>query len=192
MGDLLLTNHLEMLSLHSIFSQSPCFCSLYKQLCALLPSPRPGPEDLEVLFDAFMDLIASKGARSASEVISARIASINREFKGATSRPRPKKVLILGSGGLSIGQAGEFDYSGSQAIKALKEEGICTVLINPNIATVQTSKGMADKVYFLPITPDYVKQVRGGAEEGSPEKEEQKHFFCPVYLRLLLERITLF
>ena len=71
----------------------------------------------------------------------------------------PKKALILGSGGLSIGQAGEFDYSGSQAIKALKEEGVQTVLINPNIATVQTSKGMADKVYFLPITPAYVEQV---------------------------------
>ena len=74
-------------------------------------------------------------------------------------KERPKKVLLLGSGGLSIGQAGEFDYSGSQAIKALKEEGILTVLINPNIATVQTSKGMADKVYFLPITPEYVTQV---------------------------------
>ena len=75
------------------------------------------------------------------------------------SKEKPKKVLLLGSGGLSIGQAGEFDYSGSQAIKALKEEGILTVLINPNIATVQTSKGMADKVYFLPITPEYVTQV---------------------------------
>ena len=68
-------------------------------------------------------------------------------------------MLILGSGGLSIGQAGEFDYSGTQAIKALKEENIQTVLINPNIATVQTSKGLADKVYFLPITADYVTQV---------------------------------
>ena len=72
----------------------------------------------------------------------------------------PRKVLILGSGGLSIGQAGEFDYSGSQAIKALKEEGIQTVLVNPNVATVQTSKGLADKVYFLPITPSYVEQVK--------------------------------
>lgn len=63
------------------------------------------------------------------------------------------------AGGLSIGQAGEFDYSGSQAIKALKEEKIHTILINPNIATVQTSKGMADKIYFLPITPEYVEQV---------------------------------
>jgi carbamoyl-phosphate synthase/aspartate carbamoyltransferase len=74
-------------------------------------------------------------------------------------RHRPRKVLVLGSGGLSIGQAGEFDYSGSQAIKALKEEGIYTVLINPNIATIQTSKGLADKVYFLPVTPDYVRKV---------------------------------
>jgi carbamoyl-phosphate synthase / aspartate carbamoyltransferase len=65
----------------------------------------------------------------------------------------------LGSGGLSIGQAGEFDYSGSQAIKALKEEGIYTVLINPNIATIQTSKGLADKVYFLPVTADFVRKV---------------------------------
>ena len=70
------------------------------------------------------------------------------------------QVLILGSGGLSIGQAGEFDYSGSQAIKALSEEGVQSVLINPNIATVQTSRGLANKIYFLPITPDYVKQVR--------------------------------
>lgn len=70
----------------------------------------------------------------------------------------PKKVLILGSGGLSIGQAGEFDYSGSQAIKALKEEGIKTVLINPNIATIQTGR-MADSVYFLPVKKDYVTEV---------------------------------
>ena len=70
-----------------------------------------------------------------------------------------RKVLILGSGGLSIGQAGEFDYSGTQAIKALKEEKIQTILINPNIATVQTSKGLADKVYFLPLVPEYVEQV---------------------------------
>ena len=63
-----------------------------------------------------------------------------------------KKVLVLGSGALKIGQAGEFDYSGSQALKALKEEGISTVLLNPNIATIQTSEGVADKVYFLPRT----------------------------------------
>ncbi|MDR0442922.1 MAG: carbamoyl-phosphate synthase large subunit [Treponema sp.] len=73
--------------------------------------------------------------------------------------PLPNKVLILGSGGLKIGQAGEFDYSGSQAIKALREEGIKVVLINPNIATIQTSEGMADATYYLPVTPEYVRQV---------------------------------
>ena len=70
-----------------------------------------------------------------------------------------KKVLLLGSGALKIGEAGEFDYSGSQALKAMKEEGITTVLINPNIATVQTSEGFADKIYFLPVTPYFVKKV---------------------------------
>ena len=70
-----------------------------------------------------------------------------------------KKVLVLGSGALKIGEAGEFDYSGSQALKALKEEGIRTILINPNIATIQTSKDLADKIYFLPITPYFVEQV---------------------------------
>ena len=70
-----------------------------------------------------------------------------------------KKVLLLGSGALKIGQAGEFDYSGSQALKAMREEGIETVLINPNIATIQTSEGVADKVYFLPITPYFVTKI---------------------------------
>ena len=70
-----------------------------------------------------------------------------------------KKVLLLGSGALKIGEAGEFDYSGSQALKALKEEGIYTILITPNIATVQTSEGVADKIYFLPVTPYFVKRV---------------------------------
>jgi len=70
-----------------------------------------------------------------------------------------KKILLLGSGALKIGEAGEFDYSGSQALKALKEEGIETVLINPNIATVQTSEGIADKIYFLPVTPYFVEKV---------------------------------
>ncbi len=70
-----------------------------------------------------------------------------------------KKVLLLGSGALKIGEAGEFDYSGSQALKALKEEGIETILINPNIATVQTSEGFADKIYFLPVTPYFVEKV---------------------------------
>ncbi|MDE6416388.1 MAG: carbamoyl-phosphate synthase (glutamine-hydrolyzing) large subunit [Duncaniella sp.] len=70
-----------------------------------------------------------------------------------------RKVLLLGSGALKIGEAGEFDYSGSQALKAMKEEGITTVLINPNIATVQTSEGFADKIYFLPVTPYFVEKV---------------------------------
>ena len=70
-----------------------------------------------------------------------------------------QKVLLLGSGALKIGEAGEFDYSGSQALKALKEEGIETILINPNIATVQTSEGVADKIYFLPVTPFFVEKV---------------------------------
>ncbi|MCM1293716.1 MAG: carbamoyl-phosphate synthase (glutamine-hydrolyzing) large subunit [Bacteroides sp.] len=77
-----------------------------------------------------------------------------------------KKVLLLGSGALKIGEAGEFDYSGSQALKALKEEGIQTVLINPNIATVQTSEGVADRIYFLPVTPYFVERV---IERESPD-----------------------
>jgi len=72
---------------------------------------------------------------------------------------KPQKVLLLGSGALKIGEAGEFDYSGSQAIKALKEERITTVLVNPNIATIQTSDHLADREYFLPVTPDSVEQV---------------------------------
>ena len=70
-----------------------------------------------------------------------------------------KKVLLLGSGALKIGQAGEFDYSGSQALKALKEEGIHTILVNPNIATVQTSDGVADTVYFQPVRPEFVERI---------------------------------
>uniref|UniRef100_A0A4W3KB82 Carbamoyl-phosphate synthetase 2, aspartate transcarbamylase, and dihydroorotase n=1 Tax=Callorhinchus milii TaxID=7868 RepID=A0A4W3KB82_CALMI len=104
------------------------------------PEHMAGPTDLVDLFD-----LSYKNGTEDSQIPSQRI--------------RPHKVLILGSGGLSIGQAGEFDYSGSQAIKALKEENVQSVLINPNIATVQTSKGLADKVYFLPITLEYVTQV---------------------------------
>src|SRR5437763_458062 len=77
----------------------------------------------------------------------------------STMDSKIRKVLLLGSGALKIGEAGEFDYSGSQALKALKEEGIRTILINPNIATVQTSEGMADDVYFLPVTPYFVEKV---------------------------------
>lgn len=70
-----------------------------------------------------------------------------------------KKIVLLGSGALKIGEAGEFDYSGTQAIKALKEEGKTVILINPNIATIQTSEGLADQVYFLPVTPEFVTKV---------------------------------
>ena len=70
-----------------------------------------------------------------------------------------RKVIVLGSGALKIGEAGEFDYSGSQALKALREEEISTVLINPNIATVQTSEKIADKIYFLPVTPAFVEKI---------------------------------
>jgi len=75
------------------------------------------------------------------------------------NREEIKKVVVLGSGALKIGEAGEFDYSGTQALKALRQEGITTVIINPNIATVQTSEGMADKIYFLPVTPFFVEKV---------------------------------
>ncbi|KAJ3328206.1 carbamoyl-phosphate synthase (glutamine-hydrolyzing) cpa2, partial [Gonapodya sp. JEL0774] len=81
-------------------------------------------------------------------------------FKSALKNgPLAKKVLIVGSGGLSIGQAGEFDYSGSQAIKACREEGVRTVLINPNIATIQTGEDLADVVYFLPISAEFIEYV---------------------------------
>ncbi|MBX3205813.1 MAG: carbamoyl-phosphate synthase (glutamine-hydrolyzing) large subunit [Labilithrix sp.] len=78
---------------------------------------------------------------------------------GAYLPKRPRRVLVIGSGALQIGQAGEFDYSGSQAIKALKEEGVHTVLVNPNIATIQTSAGLADRVYLVAITPENVRQI---------------------------------
>ncbi|XP_045475344.1 CAD protein-like [Harmonia axyridis] len=121
------------------------------------PEHTAGPEDLECLFDVFLDLVKNQDKKemTAMESIKSKL-SFKKEL---SSIARPKKVLIIGSGGLSIGQAGEFDYSGSQAIKALREENIQTVLINPNIATVQTSKGLADKVYFLPLVAEYVEQV---------------------------------
>ena len=132
------------------------------------PEHMGGPKDLEILFDVFLEACEQhKKGEAKGVTLQERINQVLRgnSLVGGCSATQedkhipPRKVLVLGSGGLSIGQAGEFDYSGSQAIKALKEEGIQTVLINPNIATVQTSKGMADKVYFLPITPEYVTQV---------------------------------
>lgn len=124
------------------------------------PEHTSGPEDLELLFDVFLNAVSVMKSGAAAEGIQKQITDkIAFDGAGDMHPIKPKKVLILGSGGLSIGQAGEFDYSGSQAIKALKEEKIQTILINPNIATVQTSKGLADKIYFLPLTPNYVEQV---------------------------------
>ncbi|GAA6035223.1 hypothetical protein JCM8097_006426 [Rhodosporidiobolus ruineniae] len=127
------------------------------------PESAPGPRDTEFLFDTFIQAIQeslekqAKGEQLAGPVVFP--GGTAEENAAKTPRVDVKKVLVLGSGGLSIGQAGEFDYSGSQAIKALKEEGIYTILINPNIATIQTSKGLADKVYFLPVTADSVRKV---------------------------------
>ncbi|XP_017891832.1 CAD protein [Ceratina calcarata] len=124
------------------------------------PEHTAGPQDLECLFDVFLDAVIDAANGSQQISIKERLNNKLRfNIDNDKLLARPKKVLILGSGGLSIGQAGEFDYSGSQAMKALREECIQTLLINPNIATVQTSKGMADKVYFLPIIPEYVEQV---------------------------------
>uniref|UniRef100_A0A8C6QTN7 Multifunctional protein CAD n=1 Tax=Nannospalax galili TaxID=1026970 RepID=A0A8C6QTN7_NANGA len=127
------------------------------------PEHRAGPSDMELLFDIFLETVreavaGNPGGQTVRERLAQRLCPPGLPAPGS-GPPPPRKVLILGSGGLSIGQAGEFDYSGSQAIKALKEENIQSLLINPNIATVQTSQGLADKVYFLPITPHYVTQV---------------------------------
>merc|ERR1719334_2385189 len=117
------------------------------------PEAMGGPRDTEFLFNMFLSRIKN---RNHYEVTI--LDNIYRNITHIGSN-QVDKVLLLGSGGLSIGQAGEFDYSGSQAIKALKEENVTVILINPNIATVQTSKNMADNVYFLPVTPEYVTRV---------------------------------
>jgi carbamoyl-phosphate synthase/aspartate carbamoyltransferase len=122
------------------------------------PESTPGPRDTEFLFDVFIKSVLEHKTTKILKAVEFPGGKIE-DHLAATPRVHPKKVLILGSGGLSIGQAGEFDYSGSQAIKALKEEGIYTILINPNIATIQTSKGLADKVYFLPVTAEFVRKV---------------------------------
>ncbi|KAG0338552.1 hypothetical protein BG005_003680, partial [Podila minutissima] len=122
------------------------------------PESTPGPRDTEYLFDVFIHAV--NDFRKTGKMKAITMPGGTQEAAAALHpRVMVRKVLVLGSGGLSIGQAGEFDYSGSQAIKALKEEGIYTVLINPNIATIQTSKGLADKVYFLPVTPEFVRKV---------------------------------
>src|SRR5438477_746962 len=88
-----------------------------------------------------------------------RRSSLIHFWMRSTMDNKIQKVLLLGSGALKIGQAGEFDYSGSQALKALKEEGVQTILINPNIATIQTSQLLADRVYFLPVTAFFVEKI---------------------------------
>jgi len=111
------------------------------------PEAKCGPVDTFYLFDQFLCMVRG-------------IPFSHPLATSISSEPvKVSKVLLLGSGGISIGQAGEFDYSGSQAIKALKEEGVIVILINPNIATVQTTSGLADKVYFLPVTPEFVIKV---------------------------------
>ncbi len=122
------------------------------------PESTPGPRDTEFLFDVFIKSVLEHKTSKTLKAVEFPGGKIEDNL-AKSPRLHPKKVLVLGSGGLSIGQAGEFDYSGSQAIKALKEEGIYTILINPNIATIQTSKGLADKVYFLPVTADFVRKV---------------------------------
>jgi carbamoyl-phosphate synthase large subunit len=128
--------------------------------CQFHPEAASGPTDTEFLFDVFIKTLTEKSKtvpQLIEEEMDARLV-FKQEYQG-TEKGGVKKVLVLGSGALKIGEAGEFDYSGSQALKALKEEGVYTVLINPNIATVQTSEGIADKVYFLPVTPDFVERV---------------------------------
>lgn len=139
------------------------------------PEAQAGPHDTHFLFDTFIQA-ASKcrlghqvgslfdhvavTKRLRDRALSASIAD------SSTVQHSIRKVIVLGSGGLSIGQAGEFDYSGSQCIKALRSQNVRTVLINPNIATVQTSPGLADKVYYLPVTPENVIKV---AENERPD-----------------------
>ena len=122
------------------------------------PEACSGPVDTEFLFDEFASMLVtspcpSKGGEDL------RADNFGRPSSPLGRSGEVTKVLLLGSGALKIGQAGEFDYSGAQALKALKEEGIHSMLINPNIATVQTSKDVADTVYFQPVTPEFVERV---------------------------------
>ncbi|TRY86953.1 hypothetical protein DNTS_000646 [Danionella cerebrum] len=152
--DVLFTNANDNSSEGIVHNHKPLFSVQFH------PEHMAGPTDLVGLFDVFLDTVKDAKQGKARKSVKQRLME-HLTYPGSLDPDafvRPRKVLVLGSGGLSIGQAGEFDYSGSQAIKALKEENIQTILINPNIATVQTSKGLADKVYFLPITPEYVTQ----------------------------------
>ncbi|MBI4655716.1 MAG: carbamoyl-phosphate synthase (glutamine-hydrolyzing) large subunit [Elusimicrobia bacterium] len=132
------------------------------------PEASGGPSDTKFLFDEFMEkIIRFKKGNSRTLDVRKSLSYppftphlFSPHYRGEMERgEKLKKVLVLGSGALKIGEAGEFDYSGSQALKALKQEGIKTILINPNIATVQTSPQAADKTYFLPVTPYFVEKV---------------------------------
>ena len=121
------------------------------------PEHHAGPTDMEILFDVFIDAV-QRSKRGETFVV--RDLLREKLFYPKTYEiADQRKVLILGSGGLTIGQAGEFDYSGAQAIKALKERGIKTVLVNPNVATCQTEKDFADQTYFNPVTKEYVTDI---------------------------------
>ena len=138
------------------------------------PEACSGPTDTEWMFDEFVrsltpscsdefEIRQQRDTNLKFAIHDSRITNSSERDNSLTSHPSLltsiKKVLLLGSGALKIGQAGEFDYSGAQALKALKEEGIHSILINPNIATVQTSKDVADTVYFQPVTPEFVERV---------------------------------
>lgn len=138
------------------------------------PEACAGPNDTAFLFDRFIKAASTCRAGGKPSPLF-DFSAVSKRWRGGLnfsvfhdppSIPVISKVIVLGSGGLSIGQAGEFDYSGSQAIKALRAHNVRTVLINPNIATVQTSPGLADKVYYLPVTPDNVLKV---AENERPD-----------------------
>jgi carbamoyl-phosphate synthase small subunit len=120
------------------------------------PEACSGPTDTEWLFDEFVSRINGLSNPSLRAPLARNEVS---NLSNPSNPSTPQKVLLLGSGALKIGQAGEFDYSGAQALKALKEEGVQSVLVNPNIATVQTSKDVADIVYFQPVTPAFVERI---------------------------------
>ena len=130
------------------------------------PEACSGPTDTEWMFDEFAEMLKAQPSPCKWEAAEKRASAGITADMSYRASPHGmglggayKKVLLLGSGALKIGQAGEFDYSGAQALKALKEEGIHSILINPNIATVQTSKDVADTVYFQPVTPEFVERV---------------------------------
>ncbi|KHJ93054.1 putative carbamoyl-phosphate synthase, small subunit [Oesophagostomum dentatum] len=147
----LFTNENDKTNEGIVHAQKPFFSVQFH------PEHTAGPTDCEFLFDIFIDAV--KSVKKGVECCVDKMITASIHYEPSYHVRQQKKVLVLGSGGLTIGQAGEFDYSGAQALKALREEGIKTVLINPNVATVQTCKGFADFTYFLPITKEYVVDV---------------------------------